>query len=73
MEYNTVYNIGDEVWFMHDNKPCSGKISQVCYSKYISPTDHKFCVSERYRVRNVPELFTEESFFESKEDLLDSL
>lgn len=73
MEYNTVYNIGDEVWFMYDNKACVGKINHICYSRFFSPSEHKVCTTEKYRVMGVPELFDEERFFESKEDLLASL
>ena len=73
MEYNTVYNIGDEVWFMHENRACVGKINQVYYSKYVSPVDGNVSVTEKYHVGNISELLDEERFFESKEDLLASL
>lgn len=28
------YNIGDTIWYMEDNKPCSGKIINIIYYYY---------------------------------------
>ena len=36
IKYNTVFTIGDIVWFMYNDNVCSGKIKSVRYIKFIS-------------------------------------
>lgn len=72
MVIKTKYNIGDEVWFMRNNKVLSAPIGRVEYS-----TDGKF-YSLSYQLRGYmeglhPDNFQEHQLFQTKEKLIDSL
>ena len=76
MEFESKYNVSDEVWYMTNNKPISVIISSIEIS-YIS--DEKRYVKYTARDKNNPvswldhtNLF-EDMLFESKEKLLKSL
>lgn len=76
MEIKTKYNIGDEVWFMNNNKPKSMKVwdievqiktafdGQYDYGYYIRSYYHDFGC---HNIVEVPNLFP------TKEELLKSL
>ena len=73
MTIETKYNIGDEVWFMHDNKVKSGTIIKMCVvverdinSQYVSK-------SVQYGFYNFNYTYIENRLFPTKEELLKSL
>lgn len=73
MTTETQYNIGDKVWFMHDNKVKSGIviIINVVIEKDMNCTGvHK---TTRYSLYNYPGYYPENKLFPTKEELLKSL
>ena len=77
MEKSFDYNIGDEVWVIHDNFPIKGKILKIWYTKFISYTDFETVhESELYYVyyqdRKLGQ-YTLKEMFKTKQDLLKSL
>lgn len=68
MKIETKYNIGDEVWFMFDGKPLSGKIARI--SEHTIKIEVRFKDGKDY-------LFCREikgfNLFPTKEELLKSL
>lgn len=71
MEIKTKYNIGDEVYALHDGKVVSFNIDriEVTISKHYSPSIiyETFGLEDTFR-----QCFSEERLFSSKEDLLES-
>ena len=73
MIIETRYNIGDRVWFMHDNKVKSEIIIKidVVIEKDMNCTGvHK---SIEYSLFNYSRYYTEDKLFHTKEELLKSL
>ena len=68
MTIETKYNIGDEVWFIKDNKPQTMKVSYI--EIIAASTVSKPCI--RYGFGNF-ERYTESLLFPTKEELLKSL
>lgn len=73
MQIETKYNIGDKVWFMHDNKVKSGTIITIgvfverdMNSQYVSN-------SVQYGLDNFDYPYRENHLFPTKEELLKSL
>lgn len=63
MTISTKYNIGDTVWFMHDNKCVSKKVENInidVYHKYVQYMFDEIWLSEKH-------------LFSTKEELLKSL
>ena len=48
MEKETVFNIGDEVWFIQANKVRHGVIKKIRYIKFLSPSNYYVDESETY-------------------------
>lgn len=69
MTVETKFNIGDEVWYLHNNKVCNRKVSAI----NIRITE--CMVSIIYYISAPKESITleEKSIFSSKEELLKSL
>lgn len=68
MTIETKYNIGDEVWFIKDNKPQT--IQVFCIEIIAASTVSKPCI--KYGFGNF-ERYTESHLFPTKEELLKSL
>lgn len=72
MTIETKYNIGDEVWFMQDNKVCSDTITAIhtYRTETISNITYGFGKSIRSQIIAV---INEQDLFPTKEELLKSL
>lgn len=66
MTIETKYNIGDEVWFIYENKPCFEQINGIS----IRPTVRIFY---RFQVGLTEISKMEKEVFKTKEELLKSL
>lgn len=74
MKHNTIFNIGDEVWFMYNNKARNEKIVSIRYYKFVSPVIVSDIVEgETYCVEGISHSFEPKAFYRSKEELIDSL
>lgn len=73
IKYNTVFTIGDIVWFMYNDNVCSGKIKSVRYIKFISSINLRVIENEIYDIENIPNMFDYCKLFKTKEDLIKSL
>lgn len=73
IKYNTVFTIGDIVWFMYNDNICSGKIKSVRYIKFISSINLRVIENEIYGIENIPNMFDYCKLFKTKEDLIKSL
>ena len=73
IKYNTVFMIGDIVWFMYNDNVCSGKIKSVRYIKFISSINLRVIENEIYGIENIPNMFDYCKLFKTKEDLIKSL
>ena len=73
IKYNTVFMIGDIVWFMYNDNVCSGKIKSVRYIKFISSINLRVIEKEIYDIENIPNMFDYCKLFKTKEDLIKSL
>lgn len=73
IKYNTVFTIGDIVWFMYNDNVCSGKIKSVRYIKFISSINLRVIENEIYGIENIPNMFDYCKLFKTKEDLIKSL
>lgn len=80
MEKETVFNIGDEVWFIQANKVRHGVIKKIRYIKFLSPSSYDVEESETYYIEtdlyNVYNSYLNislDNLFRTKEDLLNSL
>lgn len=73
IKYNTVFTIGDIVWFMYNDNVCSGKIKSVRYIKFISSINLRVIENEIYGIENIPNMFDYCKLFKIKEDLIKSL
>lgn len=74
MTIATKYSIGQEVWFMRNNKPESNFIFSV--EPVVAAINHRAVVTRtdiRYRFDDRGNLYNEADVFESKEALLKSL
>ena len=65
MTISTKYNIGDTVWFMHDNKCVSKKVENINIDVY-----HKYV---QYMFDENSIWLSEKHLFSTKEELLKSL
>lgn len=65
-QLKTKYNIGDEVWFMTNNKPRKTTVERVIISRESISYEVK-------RAPGVPGFLLEDELFPTKEDLLKSL
>lgn len=72
MTIETKYNIGDEVWFMQDNKVCSDTITAIhtYRTETISNITYGFGKSIRSQIIAI---INERDLFPTKEELLKSL
>ena len=73
IKYNTVFTIGDIVWFMYNDNVCSEKIKSVRYIKFISSINLRVIENEIYGIENIPNMFDYCKLFKTKEDLIKSL
>ena len=73
IKYNTVFTIGDIVWFMYNDNVRSGKIKSVRYIKFISSINLRVIENEIYGIENIPNMFDYCKLFKTKEDLIKSL
>lgn len=73
IKYNTVFTIGDIVWFMYNDNICSGKIKSVRYIKFISSINLRVIENEIYGIENIPNMFDYCKLFKTKEDLIKNL
>ena len=67
MTIETKYNIGDEVWFLHQNKAVLGKIEQISTlyrEEYAKPYEEYYLFNDWYGI---------ELLYPTKEELLKSL
>lgn len=72
MEIKTKYNIGDEVWYMENNKVCCDKISAVHLHIY----EYDQIINYSFGLTDCTKLYIhvdESKLFPSKQELLDSL
>lgn len=71
------FNIGDLVWFMHNNIAMSGSISKMFYKESINPVDFESVIKvESYTVSvgdRVIDTYDKDKLFNTKEELLKSL
>jgi len=74
MTIETKFNIGDEVWFMHNNKPLKVNIRVVNFS-FETKASIKYLVSSKnQKINDEYSIFVwEKDLFPSKQDLLNSL
>jgi len=81
MTIETKYNIGQEVWFMWDNRPTCQRIAamevyvgkQVLPSYYVEPYEIDAIKMEYSDVIPYNRIFHEYQLFPTKEELLKSL
>lgn len=77
MKYTTVYDIGDEVWFMYHNKVYSGIIKEIIVNNFksmLNDYDITFVESYNVGIKNETVNFSNVGdLFKSKEDLIKSL
>lgn len=73
MEHETIFDIGDVVWFMHNDEVCNGRIKSIRYIKFISPVDYRTIENEMYSIENIGVMFDSCKLFKAKEDLIKSL
>lgn len=73
MIIETKYNIGDEVWFMHDNSAKSAIVTKIdiVIEKGMNSTD--VYKSTAYSLFNYCRYYTKDKLFPTKEELLKSL
>lgn len=76
MTIKTKYNIGDELWFMANNKPTTIKVWNIiveiktkCDGQYTYGTHHKIYYQDYYGYHKI----LEQELFPTKEELLKSL
>ncbi len=77
MEKEFAYNIGDQVWLMHNNGVVCGSIAKMFYVKNVSCVDFETVSdNERYYVSVNGKCmgdYKKNQLFETKVDLLKSL
>lgn len=81
MKYGTKYTLGDEVWFMYDNKALRGRVLGIevnCSCSHFDNAGAPQCVdySENYAVKiclGHSIRMSSSELFPSKEELLKSL
>lgn len=76
MEIKTKYNIGDEVYFIHNNKVNNSRIKSIevtCISNYdaLYPTEPKVVITYHVMINNTR--YCEYDLFKTKEELINSL
>lgn len=73
MERETKFNIGDNVWFMFNNKIHNANIIKISCVKFISPVDYKSIIeTEKYQLEN-SNWYISKEIFNTKEELINSL
>ena len=73
MKIETKYNIGDEVWFKHNNSAKSSKIIKIEITVEISMDNTYIDENTWYSLSNYHYCHTERTLFPTKEELLKSL
>lgn len=78
MEYVTINNIGDEVWFMYNNKALSGTIKDIMINSFKSICgEYEVKTKESYNIHisSLDEIisYSSDIVFKSKEELIKSL
>lgn len=73
MTIETKYNIGDEVWFMHDNKAKRGTIIKIDVSLERDMNSQNVGKSVQYSIFNFHAPYIGTHLFHTKEELLNSL
>lgn len=73
MTIETKYNIGDEVWFMHDNKVKTAIIITIGVFVEIDMNSQYVSNSIQYGLYNFNHPYIENQLFPTKEELLKSL
>jgi hypothetical protein len=75
MEINTKFNIGDKVFYIHNNKLCKGVVRDI--HVLVFPVGLKRNISISYSIRNSFNIeiadFFEKDLFETKEELINNL
>ena len=77
MEKEFAFNLGDQVWLMHNNGAVCGSIAQMFYVKNTSCVDyHTVSDNERYYVsvngKSIGD-YDKKDLFWTKEELINSL
>lgn len=72
MTIKTKYNIGQEVWFIEDNKVCNKKITAIHLHIYESGSDISYSCSPS-EFGKLLNSVNESKLFPTKEELLKSL
>jgi hypothetical protein len=73
MTIETKYNIGDKVWFMHQNLAKSAIIVKIDIIVEISMNDTNIYKNIWYSLFNYQSSYAEQTIFPTKEELLKSL
>lgn len=73
MKIETKYNIGDEVWFMHDNSVKSARIIKIDAVIEKDMNSAFVCINTWYDLYNYHTPYIERRLFPTKEELLKSL
>lgn len=73
MTIETKYNIGDKVWFMHNNSVNSAIIIKIDFIIERSMNDTSIHQHAWYSLYNYHSPYSEQSIFSTKEELLKSL
>ena len=78
MKHTFEYNIGDEVWLMHKDRPVPGIVTSLWFTRFISCVDFTSITgSEAYYVKiddqKHIDSYKKEVLFPTKEALLKSL
>lgn len=73
MVIETKYNIGDEVWFIHDNKVKSATIITISIFVERDMNSQYVSNSAQYGLYGFPYPYVENHLFRTKEELLKSL
>ena len=73
MKIETKYNIGDEVWFMHDNRVKSAIIIKIKAVIEKDMNSSALVQDTWYYLYNYPNPYIECRLFTTKEELLKSL
>lgn len=77
MEKEFAFNLGDQVWLMHNNGAVCGSIATMFYVKNVSCVDYKTVAeNERYYVsvngKSIGD-YDKKDLFRTKEELINSL
>ncbi len=77
MEKEFAFNLGDQVWLMHNNSVVCGSIAKMFYVRNVSCVNYEtVSENEKYYVSvdgKIIDSYDQTSLFRTKEELLNSL